>query len=259
MKYQKITIEGSELEKTINEYFPEQKTSVLPHFSILISLLITLFTTESFKDFGEYLTSTQISLGLYSAIIILIFYIIKKMFFSKSKCSKKELIEAIYNESLNISKDVRLFIFVNEFVNENGIKEKKILFSFDKEWSCYLLPFCKISGDYSETDFSKFVESQLSLPSSSTQLNKVEELCFMEEKNSITSGEMTQYNFTTYYVSYDLEKDSFFFQSKFTINDRCYSWMNLNELKSHPKTMYINRKIILKIDDNWSNLLINYV
>nr|WP_317199554.1 hypothetical protein [uncultured Psychrobacter sp.] len=256
MNYKRIIIDSSKLREIINNNYPRHNKNTFSYFSLFITLLVTLTTIETFKDFGDILSSLQIKIILWFLACIFLILTIWE-FFKKPPYSKETVISEIEKESLNITKNVALFVFMKTFIKED-IKEIKFLFSNDFEWSSYLLPFCKKHDNHTLSQLTNFIESQLSLEKNSVSLDKIDFLTFDEEKSSATSGKLTQYSYDVYFVVYDSEKNIHLEDEIFHIGERSYEWLSLDKVKNHSKTMYLNRKVIRMIDDNFSMLLMDY-
>lgn len=256
MNYKRIIIDGPKLKQIIDKNYPRYNKHTVSYFSIFVTLSITLSTIEQFKDFGAILSSVQIKYILLFLTVLFLGLTLFE-FFRKAPYSKESVISEIEREALNITKEVALFIFMKDFTNA-GITETKLLFSDDYEWSSYLLPFCKTTDNHSSEKLCRFIESQLSLNTDSIKIKKINNLSFIEEKSSATSGKMTQYSYTTYFVLHDAVKNDHLNSEKFNIGQRVYKWLSLEEVKSHSKTMYLNRKVIRMIDDNFSILYMDY-
>ena len=256
MKYKRIIIDGSKLKEIIDNNYPRYNKHTISYFSVFLTLSITLGTIDKFKDFGEILSSIQIQYILsFLALVFLALTLIEIV--RKPPYSKESVISEIEQESLNITKEVALFIFMKDFTSTD-ITETKILFSDDAEWNSYLLPFCKKDKGHSLQQLCRFIEHQLSLRVDSINLKEVSNLNFIEEKSSATSGMMTQYSYTTYFVLYDPVENSHLNNETFNIGKRVYKWLSLEEVKSYSKTMYLNRKVIRMVDDNFSVLYMDY-
>ncbi|WP_201578823.1 hypothetical protein [Psychrobacter sp. Pi2-52] len=257
MKYKRIIIESAKLNEIIERNYPKHIKNTWTLFSILIALIVTFISVDKFKDFSPYVSSFMIEKLLMLSIIIFIFLIIWELS-QKPKNSKESVLSEINQEALNVVRNVALFILIKDFNNEDSTKDTKILFSDDIEWSSYLLPYCKLNHDFTMEELSRFIEYELSLPSHTITLRKIDELCFVEEKNSATSSRMTQYNYSSYYVVYEEDVSPLIQNKEFKLGTKKYEWLSLQEVQNHAKTMYLNRKVIDEIHENWPSLLLKY-
>lgn len=257
MKYKRIIIESSKLNEIIERNYPTHIKNTWTLFSILIALIVTFISVDKFKDFSPYISSFMVRNLLIFFIFIFICLTIREMR-KKPKNTKDSVLSEINQEALNVARNVALFILTKDFNNEDSTKETKILFSNDIEWSSYLLPYCKLNYDFTIEELSRFIEYELSLPSKTITLIKIDELCFVEEKNSATSSKMTQYNYSSYYVIYEEDVSPLIKNKEFNLGIKKYEWLSLQEVQSHAKTMYLNRKVINEIHENWPTLLLKY-
>lgn len=261
MGYKRIIIDKEKLINILNDNFPKQNKEILGYVSLLISLFIIPFTVDKYKGLGKYITAEQVGYLIWLGIFILIAIIIR-LIFKKNNLTKENLLEQIEKNSLNITKSIALFFFLKEVPNAgtNSLThDLKALFLMDNDWKCYMLPYIKKTEEFTLDQYKKLLSNQLSVEENSLTLKIIDGCEFSEEKNSATTGKLTQYLYTVYFldIASSMAKNRHL-ESDFKVGDRQYKWFNLPEVREHTETMFRNREVIQFLDDNWTHIVANY-
>jgi len=256
MRFKKLIIEEAVLKNIIEKNFPKYNFDLVSYIGIIVTLLITLATVETYKSFGDYLTPLQIKGIICLAIVSMFCWMIYQIYNKKKRFNAENLLDAINAKSLNIEKNVSLIVCFRKCLNNQGSEDFRLLVVKDSEWDCFMLPYLKQKSQLDMPETLKSVSQLLSLPVNTINLYELKDLDFYEEKSSVSSGKMTQYDYKFFYLDLThIDKSSHMLSDNFCISGQNYFWLNLPEIRQNSKTMYLNGQVIQKVDDNRAEIL----
>lgn len=256
MRFKKLIIEEAILKNIIEKNFPKYNFDLVSYIGIIVTLLITLATVESYKSFGEYLTPLQIKGLIYLAIFGMFCWMIYQIYNKNKRFNAENLLDVINANSLNIEKNVSLIVCFKKCLNNQGAEDFRLLVVKDSEWDCFMLPYLKQKSQLDISQTLKSVSQLLSLPVNTINLYELKDLDFYEEKSSVSSGKMTQYDYKFFYLDLTrVDKSSHILSDNFSVSGQNYSWLNLPDIRQNSKTMYLNGQVIQKIDDNRAEII----